>query len=187
MKTTHGHGKDEGKRNEARPRPPKTSTGGEVGLGGLFRGLGSLVESLSELAERGGQVIERHGEVGGDKGTRVVYGVTMRVGGEGKPQVESFGNVRKGRGGAAEVVATREPIVDVFEEDDGIRVLAEMPGVEEKDVSYELPGGDQLVIRATRGDRRYEKDVELPTAVIAEGAVQSFRNGIFELALKRAE
>lgn len=173
-----------------RERPSAKRGGGDdkpaaPELGGLFKGLGHFIEMLGDLADKGA-ALERHGSLGEEgKGMKAIYGFTMKVGGEGAPRVESFGNVRPGRKGEAVVEATREPIIDVLEEDGGVRLVAELPGVDEPDISYDIED-DIVTLRAKHGDRRYEKEIELPTKVLREGAQQSFRNGVFELRLKSA-
>ena len=98
-------------------------------------------------------------------------------------EVERFGNVRPGRkGGPSEVSDVREPLVDLFEEGDHVQVVAELPGVEERDVRYEVTEG-RLVLQAERGARRYRKELPLPKGVDAGRAQAAFRNGVFELRL----
>ncbi|MBI4704459.1 MAG: Hsp20/alpha crystallin family protein [Deltaproteobacteria bacterium] len=156
---------------------------GELGLGGMLRSLGGFVELLSDLAERGGE-LRRSGEIGeDDKGVKAVWGFTVRAGGAG-PRVERFGNVKEGGLGPT-VEETREPMVDVFDEEGHLLVVAELPGVEAADIHHDV-NGDVLVVWATRGERKYRKEVLLPCAVAARGAAASHRNGVFELKLPKA-
>lgn len=161
------------------------SSSGDLGLGGLFRGLGSLVDLVSKLNEEG--EISRTGEIGGSdpkKGVKAVYGFSIRVGGEGKPIVEQFGNVKKGPGPGPMVEEVREPIVDVFDEDNHLLLVAELPGVAAENVHFEV-NEDVLTLTATQGDRKYRKEVLLSSEVDAKGARSSYRNGIFELKLPK--
>ena len=90
------------------------------GLGGVFSGLSELMEKLNKLAESGEEL--RHtGEIGGTgKGTKGIYGFTVKVGlGDQGPRVEPFGNIRQDKKtGEAVVQEIREPVVDLFEEKD---------------------------------------------------------------------
>lgn len=161
------------------------SSGGtdEAGLGTMIRRLGGLFNVLSDLAENA-EHLQKSGEIGDDeKGMRAVYGFSVRVGGGGKPSIQPFGNVREGRQGAV-VEETREPLVDVFDESDHVLVVAELPGVGAADVRFEVKD-DILTLSASRGDRKYRKEVLLPSAVTEEGAAPSFQNGIYELRLAR--
>jgi HSP20 family protein len=153
------------------------------GVGGLLRGLGTLVDLMNKLTEEG-QELHRSGELGNDKkGFKAVYGVSVRLGAGGKPEVQPFGNVQAAKPGAA-VDDVREPMTDVFDETDHVVVVAEMPGVEAADVHFEVDG-DVLALRAARGDRRYDKELVLPAEVDASAASVSFRNGILELRLPK--
>src|ERR1035438_5863057 len=115
----------------------KSSEGGfELGLGGILKGLGDLMEKLGDLKETGEQ-LSQSGEIhGSGKEVKGMYGFTVKMGiGGERPQVEPFGNIRKDReSGHSVVQEVREPVVDVFEEDDHVLVLAEMPGVSVEDV-----------------------------------------------------
>ena len=42
-----------------------------------------------------------------------VYGYSMKIGADGKPEVQEFGNIKKGLKGPPEVKEEREPLVDV--------------------------------------------------------------------------
>ena len=168
-----------------RKREPVTGAG-DVGLGSMFRGLGGFLDLLSDIAQKGEGELNRSGEVGDDKkGVKAVYGFSVRVGGGGKPLVETFGNV-KDNDGRPVVEETREPMVDVFDEGDHLILIAELPGVEVNDIRFEIKD-DVLSLSATRGDRKYRKEVLLPTAVLTKGAAPSYRNGVFELKLPKAK
>lgn len=160
----------------------------DVGLGGIFRGLGGFLDLLSNLAERaeeGGGEFTRTGELGGDrKGAKAVYGFSVRLGGGGKPLVEQFGNVKRDGQGAV-VEEAREPMVDVFDEGDHLVLVAELPGVDEGDIRFEVKE-DVLSLGVARGERKYRKEVLLPTPVIARAATSSYRNGVYELKLPKA-
>jgi HSP20 family protein len=158
----------------------------DAGLGGMFKSLGGFLELLSDLAEKGDTEFTKSGEVGDDKkGLKAVYGFSVRVGGGGKPRIENFGNVKSDRDGSPVVEEAREPMVDVFDESDHVLVVAELPGVAEKEISFEVKG-DVLHLSAAHGDRKYQKELLLPSAVLEKGATSSYRHGVFELKLPKA-
>lgn len=152
------------------------------GLGGLLRGLGDLVEKLGEMAESG-ETISRTGELRGDgKELKGIYGFTVKVGlGEEKPKVESFGNIRRdAKSGRTEVQEVREPLVDVFDEEDHFLVVAELPGIGADNVHVEVKD-DVLTITAEKGDKKYRKEVLLPRSVSKEKMQVSCHNGVLEI------
>ncbi len=61
------------------------------------------------------------------------------------------------------VQEVREPVVDIFEEEDHVLVVAEMPGVSPEDVKITVED-DLLTISAERGDKKYRKEVLLPAS-----------------------
>lgn len=155
----------------------------DFGFGSVLKGFGSFLDILSEMAEKGEREIKREGELGSkEKGFKAVYGFSVKVLGEGKPVIEPFGNIREDKEKGPVIDEVREPIVDVFDEGDHLVVLAELPGVDEKGIKYELKK-DILIISAETGERKYYKEILLPTLVNKENIYSSYRNGIFEMKL----
>ncbi len=157
-----------------------------LGLGGLFKGVGSLLEVLSKMAEEGKEETTRMGTIEGLGGrAKGVYGFSVRLGAEGEPVVERFGNIGETPSGAV-VAETREPLVDVLDEEEGILVVAEMPGVDEKEIRVRAEG-DVLKIMASGGQRRYHKEVLLPSPVDPGRVATSYKNGILEARLTKTK
>ena len=157
-----------------------------LGLGGLFKGMGSLMDVLAKMDEEGGQETGRSGTVEAMGGkAKGVYGFSVRLGLGGKPVVERFGNIQETASGAV-VAEAREPLVDVLDEEDHILVLAELPGIDEKDIRTRVDG-DILEISASTGDRQYEKEILLSSAVDAENVETRYGNGVLEVRLTKVQ
>ena len=166
----------------------KKETGGEfdVGSGGIFKGLGDLVEKLSDLAEKG-EEFKKTGEIKGlDKNLSGLFGISIKVGGLGsdKIKVEPFGNIHKDKKGEAVVDEVREPIVDIFEESDHTMIVAEMPGVDEKDISLNLKDDILQISAETRG-KKYHKEILLKESFTKDRMVHTYKNGILEIKLMK--
>ncbi|MEM4272358.1 MAG: hypothetical protein QXH30_02115, partial [Candidatus Bilamarchaeaceae archaeon] len=67
-----------------------------------------------------------------------VYGYSLRIGPDGKPQIMEFGNVsppKRKKGGAPPSLeeerepGEREPLVDIIQQKDKLTIIAELPGV----------------------------------------------------------
>lgn len=158
---------------------------GGFSLGGLFKGIENLIDLAAKLKEAGGEV-SKEGEIDLSnlkEGMKGVFGFSVKTAVGGKPVVESFGNVKKTPEGP-KVEEEREPITDVFDEDEEIRIYAEMPGINEADIKLDLKE-DILDISAQTGDRKYHKEILLPAKVQAETIVSSYNNGILEIKVKK--
>jgi len=83
-------------------------------------------------------------------------------------------------------IEEKEPIVDVFEEEDHINIMAELPGVEEKDVSLKIED-DAVTISAETPAKKYHKEVKLPASVERDSVESKYRNGILEVKLRKAK
>lgn len=154
-----------------------------TGFGGIFKGLTDIIEKLGELAEKGEQ-LKKSGELH-YQDVKGVYGFSFKVGlgekGEREIKVEPFGNVRRDeKSGEAVVQEIREPVVDVFDENDHTLVVAEMPGIGIEDVRLEIKD-DLLTIYAEKKDKKYRKEVLLPRSYAPEKMKVSCNNGIVEI------
>jgi HSP20 family protein len=176
----------EKKRSKKRDDSIKIDIGvGNLGVGGLFKGIQNLVDLVSELEKAGGE-IKKEGSIDLSdlkEGMKGVFGFSIKTATGGKPVVEHFGNIKKTPRGA-KVEEEREPITDVFDEKDEIRVYAEMPGVNENDIKMDLLG-DILNISAKSGDKKYRKELLLPAKGKSETLASSFKNGILEITIKK--
>jgi len=165
----------------ARKKREPVALGLGIGLGEVFKGLGSFIEMVSEMAEKGQKEVERTGEIKTPAG-KAMYGFSVKIGGLGIPQVERFGNIVRETEKGPIIEEVREPFVDIFEEKDSLEVIAELPGVGEKDISYEIKD-DVLIINAKSNERKYSKEMLLPCR--ASVLKTAYKNGVFKLTLKK--
>jgi HSP20 family protein len=115
-----------------------------------------------------------------------VYGYSMKIGPDGKPEIQEFGNIKKGLKGTPQVKEEREPLVDIVETNGEIHVVAELPGVEKGDIK--LHGTeDSLTISVDTSNYKYYKEVELPVKVRVREAHSSYKNGVLEVVLPKVE
>lgn len=161
---------------------------GTFGLGGIFKGIGSLIDLAAKLQQEGKSEISRTGEIKGlgPKGAKGVYGFSIKLGGLAgeSPQVETFGNIKKDEKGAPVVDEVREPLVDLFDEADKIVIIAEIPGVEEEKMKIEVKD-DILELTAEDSDKKYHKEILLPSKVKKESLRSTYKNGVLEIILTK--
>ena len=115
-----------------------------------------------------------------------VYGYSMKIGPDGKPEIQEFGNIKKGLKGTPQVKEEREPLVDIVETNGEIHVVVELQGVEKGDIK--LHGTeDSLTISVDTPQSKYYKEVALPVKVKVKEASSSYKNGVLEVVLPKAE
>lgn len=159
-----------------------------------------LMKSLEEMGTLDWEELEdKFPEVETPSGMRIrgpfIQGYYFTIGPDGKPVVRYFGNVPKERKvrevreeegeripiqigeGGTEVV--REPVVDVLNFEKEIVVIAEMPGVDEKEIKVKVKDRE---LRIEGGN--YSKTIWLPSKVDPSFS-SSYKNGILEIRLKK--
>ncbi len=164
---------------------------GTTGMGGLLGDLGEVLGKFADLAETA-ERLQKSGQFKTPDGREGRYqmGLNIRTladaAGNDRVSIEPFGDVTRDAQGQAAVSEVREPPTDVFTERSHVLVIIEMPGVGDDDASFKLEG-DVLTVSATAGDKRFHKEVLLPTACDEQGLDVSSRNGIFEVRLPHAD
>ena len=77
----------------------------------------------------------------------------------------------------------QEKPVDIFDEPDHIKVIAEIPGCKEEDIKIGLEK-DKLTISCDVPEHKYEKELILPC--VPEGQLtKTYKNGILEVVIKK--
>jgi len=180
---------------EARRKRSGVAGGVLRGLGGLIPGLDTILEGLEEsdaFQERLAAIDERldtelreaplkEVERGGGPGLQRRSSLSVRTLAPGRHPSSIPPAVRK----SAERLPQREPLVDVFDEGGHLLIVAELPGVDERDIEIGVRG-DQLTLSAKAPGREYLKEVTLPCPVEGE-AKASYRNGILQIELTKGE
>jgi HSP20 family molecular chaperone IbpA len=82
----------------------------------------------------------------------------------------------------------REPkhLVDVLEGPDEIIVVADFAGFNREDLRVHVKG-ERLTVAAEALDRKYRKSLNLPKRVIPRTIRTTYKNGVLEIRLKKAE
>jgi len=111
----------------------------------------------------------------------IVYGFSMRMGPDGKPHISEFGNTAPDR---IQVEGIREPLTDIIEEKERIRVIVELPGVDKEDIQLNVEDG-LLDISVDREDRKFSKQLELPAAVDPDSTTATYKNGVLEVTMNK--
>ncbi|MFW9826872.1 MAG: archaeal heat shock protein Hsp20 [Candidatus Thorarchaeota archaeon] len=125
----------------------------------------------------------------GKFGFPIMYGFNINIGPDGKPIIDSFGNLKAAPySGEPEVKKTREPLTEVNEEGDQIIVICEMPGVTKEEIELKATR-DSLTISTTSKyqGRNYYKEVKLPSTINSDYARARYTNGILEVKLKKID
>lgn len=154
------------------------------GFGGFFKNIEKLVELAASLKDSNGE-IKKEGEINLEhlkKGMKGIFGFSVKSMAGNKPEVELFGNIKKSSRGPR-VEESREPIVDIFDEEKELVVVVEMPGVNESDIKVALVEEDVLDVTTTGKEHKYEKKISLPSKVKADALRSSYRNGILEIRI----
>lgn len=171
----------EKKKKEEKKEPFEFDFGiGKITFGGLFKGIHNLIDLASKLSEEAGE-FKKEGEIKIGDQVKGVYGFNIRTMAGGRPIIETFGNIRETPKGPV-VEEEREPVADVFDEKDQVMVVVELPGVDMDDIAVDVEG-DILRISAQTEDRKYSKEILLPSKVDEEKMESSYKNGILEIKL----
>jgi len=112
----------------------------------------------------------------------IVRGFSIRIGPDGKPEIREFGT--KPETIKQEGIEERKPLIDVMETDEGVHVIAEMPGVNKEDIDVNA-SETSVEIKAEGENRKYYEVVDMPCEVIPDSAKARYNNGVLEIVFKK--
>jgi len=81
--------------------------------------------------------------------------------------------------------AVEERPLDIFDEKDHIKIIGEIPGVEEKDIKVNLKN-DIITIKVDVSNRKYHQELKLPCKPKGE-IEKSYKNGVLEIKIMKNE
>lgn len=119
-----------------------------------------------------------------------VYGFTYKIGPDGRPVFEEFGNVPQGRvpGGSPRYLEkdVREPITDLTEDKDKTYITYELPGIAKENILLNV-SENNVTIEVKEGPRKYFKSIDFDYELKPDTASAKFINGILDVAVERAK
>lgn len=180
---------------------------GPFGAGGPFAGGGDPFQNLDAWLRQMGvdpadfrkmademqrNLQEALRSMGQDPSRSFVSGFSVKVGPDGKPTFNTFGNkpavVPSGataKGGIPKITTNeREPLTDVIEDVRQVAITMELPGVEKKDINVHMTD-DELEISVDNELRKYHKRVRLPTKVDPKTTKATYTNGILDVTVQK--
>jgi HSP20 family protein len=134
-----------------------------------------------------------------DPATADLFNVSNRI---SRLLNDAFGGLDWQSRGGDSVSASWVPPVDIFEEQDAIRIMAEVPGVRPQDVKISLEGNvltvhgqkqqtaEERTERVHRYERTYgmfERTFSLPSSVDASNIKASYEHGVLTITLPKIE
>jgi HSP20 family molecular chaperone IbpA len=150
----------------------------------VFRDINSFYKCLMERMFKEMQSFEETIDNGKLKGTWDVKPIN-------KPGMRGYVARGQFQTGAEPVLApkrdlegeVREPLTDVFEEKEFVKVYMELPGVEKSDIKLDVTEG-AMEVKA----RNFAKTVRLPTRdVDSEKASANYKNGVLEVTIPKIQ
>ncbi|MEN6610080.1 MAG: hypothetical protein ABFC24_04500 [Methanoregulaceae archaeon] len=145
----------------------------------VLPGMGKLVRNLRRTSpELDRKILEKDAEIkkrleeGYSPEPKITYGVKIRTLAPDIPKEETEPTEN----------TILEPLTDIFDEETFLRIVIELPGVNEEKIRISQKGAN-LTVSASEGGKRYRKTITMPW----EGTVAKKRcqNGILELVVER--
>jgi HSP20 family protein len=119
-----------------------------------------------------------------------IRGYSITIGPDGKPKVKQFRNmnpnIEKSIQPEIDNNNSQEPLIDVFIENDSVKIIAEMPGVNKEDIQVTATDSKVKIV-AQYGSKEYKTEKELTVKIKPKTATSKYNNGILEIKFDRQE
>ena len=154
----------------------------------IFKGLGRLINIVADMIENDKNEIDIKGDINDPEESKKIvgkYGFNIKLGGE---KINKLGDINKlntisdNSNKERAVPKTIEPVTDIFEEDNKVIVVMELPGVDEENIELEIDE-NILKIRAEGNGSCYSKDIELKFNPKMEFIKSKLNNLIYSIVI----
>lgn len=89
--------------------------------------------------------------------------------------------------GQKEKKEEKEILLDIFDEESYLNIIMELPGIKKvEDILFKLEP-EKMTISTPSANRKYYKDIDLPTEVNIKNFSKNFNNSVLEIKLKKAK
>ena len=114
------------------------------------------------------------------------YGRISTIGPDGEPVVREFSNYQSNQDQIEKTAEVEESLIDVFIEDDIVRIIAEIPGVEKEDIDIKATES-KVILKARSNFREYNSEKELDVKIFPKTASAKYNNGVLEVTFSRQQ
>ena len=155
------------------------------GIFSFFTGLDKLINVVTDMVDNEKDEVFLKGDIKGDHQKKVVgkYGINVKLGAD---KIDGFRNLKfedkifdKNTS-----LKTVVPVTDVFEEEDKITIVSELPGVEREDIELCLDKNTVKFI-ATKKDVCYSKQIVLDFIPAYSSIQESLQNSIYSIIIRK--
>lgn len=141
-----------------------------------------LNEFFTKLQEVVSAIVRRLDEKSSRTGDPFVYGLQIKVGSDGSPHVQEFGDPLPPLDRL--ITGKREPLTDVCETEDEISITIEIPGVIEEHMETRCEG-TKLIVSVDSGNAEYYKEIDLKSEIDHESMTVTYVNGVLDINFKK--
>ena len=145
---------------------------------GLFHSFGDEFEVMRDRMDR--LMESALNGIGTDP---FIYGLSMRTGADGLPIVQMLGDLPRTDHRSSDL-GQREPLIDIIEEEDRIKVIIELPGAVKEDIDLRSEGRD-LSISVDTEMRKFSERIDLPCDVMSDSATAEYNNGVLTVMIDK--
>ena len=145
----------------------------------------SFDDELAEMRERMDRIFDAfmRNELGPDRAP-LIYGFSVQTGQDGEPLMQEFGNAPAPPKISDKGPDEREPLIDLIESGEMIKVIVELPGVRKEDI--EIDAHERLLeIEVDNESKQFHEQIDLPCDVLKNSVKAGYKNGVLEISMKR--
>ena len=175
---------------------PADLLGGTLNILGLKIDVGELLTSPQDLRDRLEELRAKLKAAGGTEvlsdeewnrgGASITGHIRIRgISGDQEYHIGTSGKARPARTPTAEPPEAVEPTVDVFDEGDGVTVIADVPGISLDDLELKVEGSRFFLSTRPTARRRFRKELHLETELEPTSLQATCNNGVLEVRLRK--
>lgn len=119
-----------------------------------------------------------------DKMIRQAFGTPAEKQKARRRYVHQFGDFHSTHSTGSQVSEEYEPLVDLFEYETNVVIVAELPGFDKQSIEVDATE-DKVTISVDSPKRKYYRELNLPARVDPKSSTVSYKNGVLQVRLQK--
>ncbi|MDF2543917.1 MAG: hypothetical protein K0S47_3635 [Herbinix sp.] len=150
----------------------------------LFTGLDKLIHVVADMAENNKDEVLLKGDIKSNQNKNIgKYGINVKLGTDKLDHFHEFQFSDKQKKDENKM-KTITPVTDLFDEEDNVTIVVELPGVEKDDIELNLDK-NIITITASKKDTLFSKQITLGFIPEYSKVKENFQNSIYSVMISK--
>lgn len=152
-------------------------------LSSIFKGLDKFINLIADMIETNKDQLSVNGDINKDKLVGK-YGFSIKLGSNDLNGVDRINEINKRIKNVQEKIKPIEPPTDIFDEEDKIIIVMELPGIKYDEIQLDI-NNNIITVRAFGTNSNFYKNISLKITPKTKDITAKLNNSIYSIIINK--